>query len=148
MNIRRATSQDAQALTALVFASKRSNGYDDAFMAACVDELAVTSDDIAQTLYWVAEDTQVMGCVSLDVQGTTGKISAFFVAPDHKRKGVGRALWQVLRKAAQDAGLSELVLDSDPQAVPFYTALGFTTIRQTPSGSIPGRMLPHMQLVL
>ena len=145
MIIRRAHLKDAPALTALVLASKQSNGYDDAFMAACADELSVTPQDIADQEIWVAEQTEPMGCVALIREVTIGTISTFFIHPDHKRKGIGRALWQKVEEIAKAERLTLLKLDADPEAVPFYEALGFTTVSEAPSGSIPGRMLPHMQ---
>jgi hypothetical protein len=57
-------------------------------------------------------------------------------------------LWDIVVKDASKRGLTSLYLDADPAAVPFYEALGLKTIRQEPSGSIPGRFLPHMELRL
>jgi GNAT superfamily N-acetyltransferase len=145
MKLRRARCEDAPALTALIYASKQSNGYDDAFMAACADELRVTATDIAAKTYWIAEGASPFGCVSLGPQGT---IHDLFVHPDHKRQGIGRALWAVLLEEARVKGFARLKLEADPAAVPFYVALGFSTVSEAPSGSIPGRMLPHMQLAL
>lgn len=145
MKIRRASVQDAPALTSLIYASKQSNGYDDAFMAACADELHVAPKDIGARRWWVAENRTLMGCVSLADDGT---IHDFFVSPDHKRMGVGRALWAEVRRHAQAQAVPLLRLDADPFAVPFYESLGFRTVAEAPSGSIPGRMLPHMQLTL
>ncbi|MGJ8626208.1 MAG: GNAT family N-acetyltransferase [Sulfitobacter sp.] len=151
MLIRHANPEDASAITALTLASKRSNGYDDAFMAACVDELSVSREDIARDRYWVAQDGDTLrGCVCLAVntEAQTGVIESFFIDPHSKRQGIGRLLWQAALDAAYDANLKHLTLDSDPAAVPFYEALGFKVIGQTPSGSIPGRTLPQMRRIL
>ena len=47
--------------------------------------------------------------------------------PAHRRSGVGRALLQEARRAAQDAGLDELVLvtPTDLAAEGFYEHLGW-----------------------
>ena len=82
------------------------------------------------------------------ITAPTGEISSFFVHPDAKRKGVGRALWEVALREARTAGLAKLHLDADPEAVPFYEAMGFKAIGHSPSGSIPGRMLPKMERAL
>ncbi len=148
--IRRARLDEAEALSALILRSKRSNGYDDAFMAQCVDELRVTPERIRQELFWVAEtpDGRLAGCTSLHLTPETrsGEIRNFFVDPDHKRKGVGSRLWQTVLGAAREAGLTRMHLDADPFAVPFYSAVGFVVTGETPSGSIPGRVLPFMEL--
>lgn len=144
--LRRARSEDAHALTDLILRAKRANGYDDAFMAACADELAMTPPKIAHLHVWLAEHTSPLGCVALDV--AHGKIESFFIDPTAQRQGVGRALWQVAVQAARAESLSHLTLASDPDAVPFYEAMGFATIGETPSGSIPGRTLPLMRITL
>ena len=148
MIIRRAQAKDAPVLTALIMASKQSNGYDDAFMAACAGELRVTPQDIAEHDFWVAVEDDPMGCVCLCREGPVGTINTFFIHPDHKRKGIGQALWQKVREIADAKDLTHLKLDADPAAVPFYEALGFVTVGEAPSGAIPGRMLPHMRLCL
>ena len=151
MLIRNADPEDAIAITALTLVSKRSNGYDGAFMAACVNELTVSREDISRDRYWVAEDGDALrGCVCLTIntEAQTGVIESFFIDPQSKRQGIGRLLWQAALDAAHDANLKHLTLDSDPAAVPFYEALEFKVICQIPSGSIPGRTLPQMRRIL
>jgi ribosomal protein S18 acetylase RimI-like enzyme len=149
-HIRRAQPKDAAELTTLIYLSKQSNGYDDAFMAACAGELSVSEVDITTSKMWVAEKDGLLGCLMLrDFSGTQrGKISAFFIHPDSKRQGVGRQLWHRVLSHAKRNGLTLLELDSDPEAVPFYEAMGFRVIGQIPSGSIPGRFLPLMEFDL
>ncbi len=142
---RRARPEEAEALTALIYASKQSNGYDDAFMRACAAELRVRPEDIAAGNIWVAKGHDLMGCATLSCSGTVGNISAFFVDPAHKRRGVGRLLWDHLRKEARAQGMIYLRLDADPAAVSFYRAMGWRVTGQSPSGSIPGRTLPLME---
>ncbi|WP_425441239.1 hypothetical protein [Ruania alba] len=50
--------------------------------------------------------------------------------------------------SAADRGFRSLVLDADPGAEPFYAAHGAERIGSAASGSIPGRMLPHMRFDL
>ena len=49
---------------------------------------------------------------------------------------------------AQTHGLEALVLDADLNAEEFYQSLGFVKVKETPSGSIEGRFIPHMRLDL
>lgn len=148
--IRPAQIADAAALTELILRSKKSNGYDDAFMAACAEELTVTQKVLSEENYWIAEDDGLAGCAALlsDPAGQTGEVTAFFIDPARQRQGVGRELWEQLADAARTAGITTLRLDADPAAVPFYQALGFEVAGEVPSGSIPGRSLPHMTLTL
>jgi len=150
MRIRRARPEEADQLTELCIRSKRSNGYDDAFMAACRDELTITAEDILNSAYWVAEADALSGCAALysDPDGRRAEVHAFFIDPDRQRQGVGQMLWRTLSNYAIAQGLQELHLDADPGAVPFYEAMGFTVVGAAPSGSIPGRRIPHMTLAL
>ncbi|MEH6520305.1 GNAT family N-acetyltransferase [Sulfitobacter sp.] len=146
IQIRAAVSEDAAALTSLIFRSKKSNGYDDAFMELCVDVLRVTPEILKQRHAFLAEaDNQLLGCAMLDPQdANTAEVCAFFIAPEHKRRGVGKVLWNKLLSHAQALGFTKLVLDADPEAVPFYKRLGFKIIHDTPSEAIPDRVIPHM----
>lgn len=65
LEIRRARPDEADALTDLSMRSKRSNGYDDAFMEACREELTVTPKRLAEGEYWVAVADDICGCVCL-----------------------------------------------------------------------------------
>ena len=151
ITLRAGAPQDAMILTDLSMRSKQSNGYDDAFMEACRDELTVTPELLQAHRYWIAEAGDfVCGfvCLAVDEDGVAGEITAFFVDPEWKRKGVGRLLWRTLLEYAQQLGLATLCLDADPFAVPFYQAQGFSKVKDVPSASIPGRSLPHMQIWL
>jgi len=150
IKIRRARPEETGVLTDLSIRSKRSNGYDDLFMAACREELTVTEESLAAGEYWVAESDVVCGCACLlaDPDSRSGEIHAFFIDPQCQRKGIGRRLWQKLLDRAKEQGLDALRLDADPAAVPFYEALGFEVTGTAPSGSIAGRRLPRMTLAV
>lgn len=148
--IRKAREDEGEVLTALSMRAKQSNGYDDAFMARCRDELAVTATRLAADEYWVAESDRVCGCASLSVRpdGKTAQIHSFFVEPDFHGMGVGKMLWSKLRDRAEALSLDSLCLDADPNAEPFYIKMGFSRIGEVASGSIAGRTIPHMKLDL
>lgn len=145
--IRRATGPDAPAITALALRSKASNGYDHAFMRACEAELTYTPATIASGETWVAEsaDKELLGFFDLrPVAPREAEVYAMFVEPGSKRSGLGRALWSKLEERAGAIGARTVNLDADPYAVPFYSAMGMRVTGSSPSGSIPGRMLPRM----
>ena len=150
ISIRLARADETDILTDIAMLSKQSVGYDDAFMAACADELRVTPALLAKNDHWVAEADTPCGFISLAVDegGEKGVLDSLFIHPDWQKKGVGRRLWDILLVEARARNLRELRLDSDPKAEHFYSSLGFTTISRAPSGSIPGRTLPHMTIVL
>ena len=147
LEIRLAKPDETAVLTELSLRSKRSNGYDDAFMDACREELTVTVERMEEGEYWVADSGVICGCVCLtpDISDkNTAEINAFFIDPHWQRKGIGRLLWEKMLERAAQRDITRLVLDADPYAVSFYEAMGFKTIGKTPSGSIPGRVLPRM----
>lgn len=149
IEIRPAEMDEAESLTELSMRSKRSNGYDDAFMDACRAELTVAPSRMEEGEYWVAEAKTIVGWVCLKgLGGEAGEIQAFFIEPDCKRRGIGRRLWRKAAERARALGMKTLYLDADPAAVPFYEALGFATIGEVPSGSIEGRTLPRMMIML
>lgn len=148
INLRLARPDEANILTELTMRAKRSNGYDDAFMEACREELTVTDERLATGEYWVAEVDDICGCVCLvdDPESQTGEVHAFFIDPPWQRQGIGRLLWQKIVERVEAKGLSTLQLDADPAAVPFYEAMGFKVVGEAPSGSIKGRTLPRMEI--
>lgn len=148
ISVRPARPEEAEALTELAMRAKASWGYDDAFMAACRDELTLTPAKMAAWQVWVAEaDDAVAGMVALSLEGGA-EVEDFFVEPAFQGRGVGGALMATLLDAARAAGATALEVDADPNAEAIYARLGFETFSRSPSGSIPGRSLPRMRLRL
>jgi N-acetylglutamate synthase-like GNAT family acetyltransferase len=150
IRIRRALETEGAALSDLSMRSKQSNGYDDAFMDACRDELAVTPERLRADEYWVADADGICGCASLSINHDKkiGVVHSFFVEPNLRGSGIGKLLWQKLHERAQTHGFEALVLDADPNAEEFYQNIGFVKVKDTPSGSIEGRLIPYMRLDL
>ena len=98
IRIRRALETEGEALSDLSMRSKQSNGYDDAFMDACRDELAVTPERLRADEYWVADADGFCGCASLSINHDKkiGVVHSFFVEPNLRGSGIGKLLWQKL----------------------------------------------------
>jgi hypothetical protein len=45
-------------------------------------------------------------------------------------------------------GFERITLEADPGAEPFYLAMGARRCGSTPSGSIPGRLLPVLEMAI
>jgi predicted N-acetyltransferase YhbS len=69
-----------------------------------------------------------------------------WVEPEWIGTGVGRRLWQHAMTTAGNAGFVTLRIGADPGAEGFYRAMGAQRIGAKPSGSIPGRMLPLLEI--
>lgn len=149
MGIRPAHPDEHVLLTALARRSKAHWGYSEAFMAACEDELTVTRSRIEQETYLVAVDQDaVVGMAAIASCDGGFEVSNMFVDPTMIGTGVGRRLFQALTEEARRQGIAELLIDADPNACLFYERLGARFSHMTPSGSIPGREIPHLRLTL
>lgn len=74
----------------------------------------------------------------------TGELTRFFVHPDHRRGGGGRALLAAAETWARSQGLPRLFLDTRTDLVEaraFYTSAGFTEL-PPPTGT-PGQFQDH-----
>jgi N-acetylglutamate synthase-like GNAT family acetyltransferase len=110
------------------------------------DALRITATRLATHRFWVAQkDDAILGCVALDPhEGTVGEIRTFFIAPNHKRQGIGKRLWRAVVAIALTQGFSRLTICTDPNTLPFFEALGFTIQEMRESSCIKGRMTPVM----
>ncbi|MGW6745331.1 GNAT family N-acetyltransferase [Streptomyces sp. NPDC055025] len=137
VRIRAARPDEARALSGLVLRSKAHWGYDEAFMAACRTELAISAADMTARRMMVAEDERsgaALGVASLEGKAPDGTLGLLFVEPRAFGRGIGRTLYAHVLDAARDEGIERLTIDSDPHAVGFYRALG---ARPVPGGAQP-----------
>ncbi|MET7856707.1 GNAT family N-acetyltransferase [Streptomyces sp. NPDC005318] len=149
MRIREASPAEAAELTGLALRSKGYWGYDDAFLAACRDELTLHPEDLERRRTAVAEeDGRVLGFTTLEGLPAVGTLGMMFVEPDTVGRGVGRLLFEHVVSEARRLGFVRFTIDADPHAEPFYLAMGAVRIGATPSGSIPGRELPLLEFTL
>ncbi|MFH9365028.1 GNAT family N-acetyltransferase [Streptomyces anulatus] len=149
MRIRAGEAAEAAALTELALRSKGHWEYDAEFLAACREELTVRPADVAARRTAVAEeDGWILGFTTLDGEPPIGALGMMFVEPDSIGRGVGRRLFAHTMDEARSLGFTRLTIDADPNAEPFYRAMGAIRIGATPSGSIPGRELPLLEVAL
>ena len=150
-SIRKATLEDRPALKELIAKSARKlseQDYGSVQIEAAVNSVfGVDTDLIHDETYFVAEDESgLIGCGGwsqrrtlyggdqfpdrdasyLDPATDAAKIRAFFVHPDHARKGVGRAILGVCEQAAAQAGFRAIELMSTLPGIKFYEASGYS----------------------
>lgn len=141
--------EEAAAMSDLCLRSKAVWGYDEAFMAACVEELTVTVEAITSSHFQIAEDDNgIVGVVQVEVRDKEAELELMYVSPDRLGTGAGRALFQWARDKAHSLGADRMIIVADPHAVAFYEHMGASRIGDYPSGSIPGRMLPQLAMSL
>ena len=137
------------AISALCLRSKAYWGYDASFMAACVDELTLSVEELGSSEIVVALDDQtIMGMAQIVISGGEADLQKLFVDPDHMGKGAGRLLMAWTVTAARDGGAETLLIEADPYAEAFYERHGAKRVGEIASGSISGRVLPLMRLDL
>lgn len=97
----------------------------------------------------VADDGGVLlGIVQINIEHSPVVLEKIFVAPEAIGKGIGKRLFRWAVAKAKENGLFSFLIDGDPNAVPFYEHMGAVQIGSSPSGSIPGRMLPQFRYEL
>ena len=147
--IRRPSIDQAAALSAIAFDSKAHWGYSREFMEQCRSELTVTKDAIESGMVEIAVvDQKTAGFYKLAGGPPTGELDMLFVHPDYMGLGLGRLLIEAAKTRAASLLMKDLVIDSDPNAEQFYLHMGAIKVGETPSESIPGRVLPKLLLHL
>ncbi|MGW5655033.1 GNAT family N-acetyltransferase [Streptomyces humi] len=142
ISIRPARDEEAAFLSELALRSKAHWGYDAAFLDACRDELTLRGPDLASRRTAVAErDGSIVGFTTLEGEPPQGVLGMMFVDPDAIGQGIGRLLFTHAVETAQALGFTRFSIDADPNAEPFYEAMGGIPVSRVPSGSIPGRTL-------
>ncbi|MFT5898075.1 MAG: N-acetylglutamate synthase-like GNAT family acetyltransferase [Glaciecola sp.] len=162
MKIVRAKPRQAEELSELALRSKAIWGYDSVFLKACKQELTYTTAQLESRKwqFWIAtspveslihnpkylNQVKLNGFVALEFTDSKFiEINALFICPESINKGLGRALFQKALEQAEAVEASQILVHSDPNAVPFYQKMGFITISSVASGSIEGRTIPLMQ---
>jgi GNAT superfamily N-acetyltransferase len=149
IQLRDARQNELPSLGELCLRSKAVWGYDDAFMIACRTELTLRPDELQSTHIQVAErDSTVVGLAQVKVTGTDADLLKLFVEPALLGSGVGRLLFEWATARARGIGAVRMIIEADPGATPFYERMGARHAGFAPSQSIPGRMLPRMQMEL
>ena len=149
--LRPAVPDDAGALTALALRSKAYWGYDDAFMKACIIELTITPERIADEDITVAEaDGVIAGMVALAPgdRDDGRELEDMFVDTPFIGSGLGARLMAHAEGIARAQGAAHIDVDADPNAQGFYEKCGYRLTGSSPSASIPGRTLPRLRLDL
>lgn len=145
--LRPARPDEADLLGPLALRSKAHWGYSPEFLDACRSEFTYPSADVVPRRIVVAEAAgRLVGFYSLDGEPPRGELGNLWVEPGSIGTGIGRLLWRHAMEAARAAGFTALRIDADPHAEGFYLAMGAERVGQTPSGSIPGRLLPLLEV--
>ncbi len=147
MRLRQPEAHELPQLSALCLRSKAVWGYDQTFLDACRAELTIRAEELLSTALCVAEHEGILiGVAQMVVHGDDADLNKMFVEPSAIGLGVGKALFDWVVATAKGLGVRRLTIDAEPGAADFYRKMGATEHGLVPSGSIPGRMLPHFRI--
>jgi predicted N-acetyltransferase YhbS len=151
VTLRKATGDDADALTDLAHRAKAHWGYPASWMRDWDAQLTIIPGYIEMHDVWVAEqDGAIVGMCALEDRGTRWLLEHVWVEPAFHRGGIGRALvFRALETArARDARTVELL--ADPYASGFYERLGarYTGDVHAPMQGARDRTLPRYEFDL
>jgi len=147
IKLRDARLDELSGLSELCLRSKAVWGYDSTFIAACRRELTLSPDELLSSCLQVAErHSTVVGLAQVKVTGIDADLLKLFIEPTLLRSGVGSLLFEWARAKAQSLGASRMIIEADPGATAFYERMGARHAGFAPSHSIPGRVLPLMQI--
>ena len=137
-------------LSDLAFRSKAHWGYSDEFMHQCRAELTYSRSDIERSLTSFLEiEKQLAGFYMLiPISQNVCELEALFVEPTEIGNGYGKKLINHAQKIAKNTGYKKIAIQSDPNSLAFYLAIGAVRTGSKPSSSIPGRNLPMLELAL
>ena len=125
MQIRRAQTSEADALSLVAQKAKAYWGYPASWLEQWRELLTITPEFIAQNETWLAgEDRRSLGFYALRWHGTELRLEHLWVLPNEMKRGVGRKLFQHAAARATALGANCLTIESDPHAEPFYLRLG------------------------
>ncbi len=150
VQIRRATADESDKLTAIAHAAKRHWNYPEKWIEQWRADLTITPDFIAGNEVYVAVvDGEIAGCCALVVSESLAELEHMWIDPRQMGKGLGRALFEYTTRRARQLGLTELELSADPNAEGFYERLGAKRIGEV-QADVDGkhRVLPRMKVEL
>lgn len=156
-SFRNALTNDAERLTEIAFAAKRTWNYPEEYFAIWRGELTISEMYINENVVLVAEEDELLvGFVTLvhvpeDVQFGNVKVEAaywmdhLFVDPNFQHRGIGSNLVDVIKQFCRNQGIESLMIFVDPNAIGFYEKVGARFDKSSPS-SIVGREIPVYRL--
>ncbi|MCP1470432.1 GNAT superfamily N-acetyltransferase [Sphingobium sp. OAS761] len=129
LTFRRASPDDAPALTALMHSSAAYQGD----YARILDGYAVTPTQIATDIVMLVEAEGVtVGFYSL-VTGVDSELDLMFVADTAQGIGLGRRLFDHMRQVAAERGIAAIKIVSHPPSVGFYLRMGAKAVGMKPA---------------
>lgn len=135
LRIRRAEPREAGELEELQERSSTHWNYPPGYFDWAGDEAHVIPEAYVRDnpVFVLEEDDRRIGFYGFTEQDGDLLLDKLFVDADQIGKGYGKLLWQHAIQTARDLGRSEFVIGSDPNAAPFYAAMGAVWYEEKPT---------------
>jgi predicted N-acetyltransferase YhbS len=145
VTIRLAVPADLAAVREVFRRASLSNAGDRAALLAHPEVLLWPGDAIAEgrTRVAVQDDGTIAGFATTQPIDGALELEDLFVEPRRMRQGVARSLVQDVLSLARRLGVSSVQVTANPQAMAFYTAVGFV-----PDGTAQTRFGPAPRMRL
>lgn len=135
--VRLAQASDAEGISQVILAALHSSNAGDypadviARVASNFTPQAVLQLLTRRTVLVALQDQQIVATAALDAN----VVRSVFVNPALQGQGIGRQLMVDIEQRAREAGVTVLSVPSSLTAEPFYTKLGFHTVRDVYHGN-------------
>jgi len=107
-------------------------GYEPEFLDWEPESIAVTPELLATaTAYVLKEGDTPIGYYALVRKDDGIHLDKLFVDPEWIGTGAGKRLWEHAMETARGMGATEVLFDADPNAAPFYRAMGAEWLQET-----------------
>ncbi|MCW2290351.1 GNAT superfamily N-acetyltransferase [Pseudomonas sp. BIGb0408] len=134
--IRRALEGDAEALSRVIVETLRLSNAED-YPPEVIDRV-VDNFDVAgvralmasRQVFVALDEARVVATASL----ADDVVRSVFVLPEMQGRGLGKALMNHVESVARDAGVHQLLVPASLTAVGFYSALGYSVVREVVEG--------------
>ncbi|MED3647382.1 GNAT family N-acetyltransferase [Halalkalibacterium halodurans] len=104
----------------------------------------MTKDDPA-IVYVYEQEGKPVGVFSF-LKQVSWYLDFFYIDVSTIGNGYGRKMWHEMIACAKKENISSFLIESDPNAEPFYKKMGAHRIGETPSSVFANRMLPLLKV--
>lgn len=125
-HLRRAEPDEAKDLEELQYRSASHWDYPDGYFDWAGDDLKIPESYVRDNtvLVLVDSDGRRLGFYSFTEDDDGLLLDRMFLDVDQIGQGLGRMLWEYAVQTARELGVSEFIIGADPNAAPFYEAMG------------------------
>jgi len=150
IEIYRALPEDADKLSGIAVAAKRSWNYPESWMEAWTPLLTFRPEDIQGSIVFKAlVDGETAGFYRLIMHEPRAVLEDLWVMPNFMGRGIGKVLFEHALSFCRSVKVTVMELEADPNALGFYEKMGMHKVgeKHTEVNGQP-RILPIMEISL